>query len=53
MQDKIDFVIAWVDGSDKKWQLEQQAKTKKDAGNPIYRFACICHISLPVSSGTL
>ena len=30
MDDKIDFVITWVDGSDKEWQIERNKNAGKD-----------------------
>ena len=40
MNDKIDFVIAWVDGSDPEWLKEKNkySKEKVDISNSINRY---------------
>ena len=38
MQDKIDFVIAWVDGSDKKWQLEKEKYSGEKGEQTVNRY---------------
>lgn len=41
MEDKVDFVITWVDGNDKKWQEEKSKyetqTTQEDKGEKRYR----------------
>ena len=38
--DKIDFVIAWVDGNDKEWQVEKEkySSSKKTVANSYVRY---------------
>lgn len=40
MEEKIDFVVTWVDGNDKEWQQEKSKynKTKDDESNAIIRY---------------